>query len=244
MTPMVLGLDLKQRPVALLLDAGDTLIFFDAAAVSLELARLGHHLPSERLEAVLHESKRRYQARLVSGGSHEDGWSLLMRSLLTLAGLSDETAAAVLPALRAAHDDFYFWRRVPPELPPALQRARAGGIALGVVSNSEGRLASVLDRVGLLTELPLVVDSHLEGVQKPDPEIFRRALVRLGPAFEATPERVVYAGDIPEVDVFGARAAGMQGVLVDAFGLYEDRHDVPRVRSVAELCDALLSLPA
>jgi putative hydrolase of the HAD superfamily len=107
-----------------------------------------------------------------------------------------------------------------------------------VVSNSEGRLASVLARVGISAHFEIVVDSHLEGVHKPDPEIFRRALARL----QLAPERAIYAGDIPEVDVLGARAAGMAGVLVDAF----DHHagsTWPRVRSVQALIDALLALP-
>jgi FMN phosphatase YigB (HAD superfamily) len=63
-------------------------------------------------------------------------------------------------------------------------------------------------------------------------------LTRLGlPA-----ERAIYAGDIPEVDVLGARAAGMEGVVVDAFGHYAGG-EWPRVASVAELVDALLALP-
>jgi putative hydrolase of the HAD superfamily len=84
-----------------------------------------------------------------------------------------------------------------------------------------------------------VIDSHLEGVSKPNPEIFQRALTRLAvPA-----SRAVYAGDLPEIDVVGARAAGMHGVLVDAFDHYADRPDLPRVRSVAQLIDELLALP-
>ena len=83
-----------------------------------------------------------------------------------------------------------------------------------------------------------MIDSHLEGVQKPNPEIFRRALTRLG----VPPERAIYAGDIPEVDVLGARAAGMEGVVIDAFGHYAGT-DWPRVGSVAELIDHLLALP-
>jgi FMN phosphatase YigB (HAD superfamily) len=143
----------------------------------------------------------------------------------------------LLPALRRVHDDFYFWRRVPAGLPEALARARTAGLRIGVVSNSEGRLRSVFERIGLLPYLDVVVDSHLEGVQKPDPEIFRRALARL----DLAPDRAIYAGDIPEVDVLGARGAGMEGVLVDAFDDYAGTH-WPRVASVAELVDGLLAL--
>jgi putative hydrolase of the HAD superfamily len=159
---------------------------------------------------------------------------------LVLAGATEQVASEHLPALRRAHDELYFWRKVPRDLRAALGRARDANIRLAIVSNSEGRLRAMLDRVGLLAFFELVIDSHLEGVQKPDPEIFRRALVRLG----VHADRCVYAGDIPEVDVLGAERAGMHGVLVDTAGAYLDRADVPRVASVAALVDSLLALPA
>lgn len=223
-----------------MLDAGDTLLFFDAAAVAAELATLGVAVEAAALDRALHPAKRAYQARLTSGHRHEDGWNVLMRELLIGSGLAAELAVSHLPALRRVHDDFYFWRKVPSELPAALERARAHGLKLAIVSNSEGRLRAVLDRVGLLDHFELVIDSHLEGVQKPDPEIFQRALVRLG----VHAERCVYAGDIPEVDVHGAERAGLHGVLIDGQDHYATLTGVPRARSVAQLVEALLALPA
>lgn len=238
-TNAMLPASLHNRPHALLLDAGDTLLFLDCEALAAALGTLGETVASERLAATVFESKRAYQAMLQRGGGHEDGWAVLMRAMLTGAGVADTRARELLPALRSVHEDFYFWRRVPPGLAEALSGARAAGLRLGVVSNSEGRLASVLSRVGLLPHFELVVDSHLEGVSKPAPEIFRRALERM----QVAPEHAIYAGDIPEVDLAGARAAGMHGVLVDAFDHYTNRPELPRVRSVVELVAALLALP-
>lgn len=237
---MIAGLKLYRRPQALLLDAGDTLLFFDSEAVAYELRVLGVSVDPAALDGALHAAKRAYQARLATGHTHEDGWNVLVGELLTLAGVAPAVVAKHLPALRRIHDDFYFWRKVPDELPAALDRARAAGIKLAIVSNSEGRLRYVLERVGLHAHFELVIDSHLEGVQKPDPEIFRRALVRLG----VHAERSIYAGDIPEVDVHGAERVGMHGVLIDGGGHYASLTTVARSRSVAELIDALLSLPA
>ena len=229
---------LVQRPQALLLDAGDTIVFLDADAVSAVLQSRGVTLAAEAIAGAIQPAKRDYQQVLSQGGRHEDGWTALVYSLLGHAGLATELAAPHLDALRQAHDDFYFWRRVPAGLVNALGRARAGGIRLGVISNSEGRLASVFERLGILDQFEIVLDSRLEGVEKPAPEIFRRALARMGVAAE----RSVYAGDIPEVDVDGAEAVGMHGVLVDAFDQHAGR-SIPRVASVAELVDALLTLP-
>ena len=53
-----------------------------------------------------------------------------------------------------------------------------------------------------------VLISDAEGVHKPDPEIFRRALERLG----VDAAHACYVGNHPDVDVAGARAAGLRAV--------------------------------
>jgi putative hydrolase of the HAD superfamily len=87
-----------------------------------------------------------------------------------------------------------------------------------------------LAEAGLTDHLEFVIDSHLEGVEKPDPEIFRRALRRLG----VSPERAVYVGDIYSIDATGARAAGMQPVILDVAGGYEGL-DCPVIGDLREL---------
>jgi FMN phosphatase YigB (HAD superfamily) len=68
----------------------------------------------------------------------------------------------------------------------------------------------------LLRGVEFVVDSHLVGIEKPDPRIFRIALDRLGvPA-----ARALFVGDIRSVDEAGARAAGTHFVLLDPLGDY------------------------
>ncbi|MCC6523608.1 MAG: HAD family hydrolase [Polyangiaceae bacterium] len=222
------------RPDALLLDAGGTLVFPDFDAMAAVAAACGHALDAALLAAALPAALRSYARAVTAGASHEDGWTLHMLALLGAAGLAEREARALVPRLRAEHDRLNLWRRVPTELPAALGRARVAGLALGVVSNSEGRLAELFAAVGLGTCFDVVVDSALEGVRKPDPEIFWRACRRLGVA----PERCLYVGDIPEVDLLGARAAGIPAVLVDPHDLHPEHEG--RVRSVAALVDALL----
>jgi HAD superfamily hydrolase (TIGR01549 family) len=52
------------------------------------------------------------------------------------------------------------------------------------------------------------------GAVKPDARPFLAALERLGPEFEAQPERVLYVGDRLETDVVGAHRVGMKAALV------------------------------
>jgi putative hydrolase of the HAD superfamily len=76
-----------------------------------------------------------------------------------------------------------------------------------------------------------ILISDAEGSSKPDPRIFRRALERL----DITPTRSVFVGDHAEVDVAGARAAGMQAIwrrdpnvslMVEADGVIEELVDL------------------
>ena len=55
------------------------------------------------------------------------------------------------------------------------------------------------------------------------------------------PSRALYAGDIPSVDVDGARAAGLRAALIDPLGFYPQHESSARFASVAELVDALAS---
>lgn len=221
-------------PALLLLDAGNTLVFLDHAALSEAAHSVGLEVSADALRDAEPKAKRRYEAAMKGGVSHEAGWDLQMQAIYELAGLHAEQAAHAARAAKEAHDVFNLWRKVPDDLKPALLRAKQAGIRLGVVSNSEGKLDDLFARVGLTDIFEHVVDSALEGVRKPDPEIFVRALARFGVA----PERTLYAGDIPQVDVDGSRGVGMDAVLIDALDHYPDYHDAPRFRSIGELVRA------
>lgn len=225
---------------ALLLDAGNTLVFLDHLAVAdIVTSHLphDHRVDGRVLRSVEGEAKRRYEALMASGVSHEEGWGLYLRALLEAAGLDEERSQTMIAPLRRAHDAFNLWRRVPDGLIEALARARAAGLRVAVVSNSEGRLPELFLRVGLSPHIELVVDSHHEGVRKPDPELFLRALSRLG----VRAERSVYLGDIPGVDVVGANAAHIAAVLVDPLGFYPEHRASPRTDAASRWIEAMLS---
>lgn len=221
---------------AVLLDAGNTLIFLDHAVLSSVATRGGLQLPPETLRAAEAAAKRAYEALLKRGGSHDDGWMVFMEHVFEHAGAPLDRCRGLAEGAWHEHLRFNLWCRVPEGLTTALERLRAHGVRVGVVSNAEGVVDQQLARAGLAPYLDIIVDSGLERVRKPDPEIFRRALSRL----QLGPGEVLYAGDIPEVDVGGARAAGLAAVLVDPFDHYPDFTEAPRVPSVAALVDLLL----
>ena len=133
----------------------------------------------------------------------------------------DDVLEALLAAIRF---------RAYPEVPDALARLRAGGARLAVVSNWDVSLHDVLERTELRPLVDAVVISAELGVAKPDPAIFRAALDRLG----AGADGAVHVGDSLEHDVAGARAAGLEAVLVARNGTTAPQ-GVRAIASLAEL---------
>ena len=109
--------------------------------------------------------------------------------------------------------------------PPNARRVIAGleraGIAVLVVTNSDGHAAENLRDASICQVGPGpgvavtdVIDSAVVGSEKPDPEIFRTALARVG--LEPTePTSVVHVGDMIRTDIAGARAAGIVPIHFD-----------------------------
>ena len=96
-----------------------------------------------------------------------------------------------------------------PKAHQTLAMLRAEGLKMGLVTN--GPITSQqpkIDGLGIAGYFETVLISGAEGVFKPDPEIFRRAVSRLGVAAEET----VMVGDNPEADIGGARSFGMKAI--------------------------------
>lgn len=162
------------------------------------------------------------------------GWTYF-NLVLEHAGIAPSPATdAALAQLQAYHAVHNLWELVPEGVVPALERLCARVPRLVVVSNANGRLHVVMERLGLARFFDVMLDSHLEGVEKPDPRLFELALERSGGRAETT----LHVGDFYWIDVRGARAAGLRAVLLDSAGLYPEA-DCPRIRSLGELPDLL-----
>jgi putative hydrolase of the HAD superfamily len=122
-----------------------------------------------------------------------------------------------------------------PDVVPTLTAFADAGVALAIVSNWDGRLPLLLERLGLLPFFDAVVHSSAVGSEKPSPAIFREALRRLALA----PERVLHVGDHRREDVEGARAVGMQALHLDRAGA----GDVASLADVPELLAPLSLAP-
>jgi putative hydrolase of the HAD superfamily len=118
-----------------------------------------------------------------------------------------------------------------PDVAPALAALRARGRRLIVVSNWDASLHDVLEQLDLTPLLHGVLSSAEVGARKPAPAIFSQALELAGvPAARAT-----HVGDSLADDVAGARAAGIEAILIN-----RDRAPAPAgVRTIATLLELL-----
>jgi len=218
------------------LDAGGVLVNPNWSRVSETMGRHGVGVPAAVLAAAEPRAKKRLDtgATIQATNDQQRGWTYF-NLVLTEAGipLSDATAAA-LGELHTYHQTYNLWETVPDEVRPALAALRAGGFRLVVLSNANGTLHRAFDRLGLTSAFDVIFDSHNEGVEKPDPRLFRIALERSG----ADAATTMHVGDLYHVDVAGARAAGLTPALLDVGGLYPDC-DCLRLRSLTELVGAL-----
>jgi len=98
---------------------------------------------------------------------------------------------------------------------PAFERLRERGLALGIISNWDRRLESILASLGLTEMLDTVVSSAVVGLRKPDPRIFEHACEAVGVAGH----EAVHVGDHHYADVLGASSAGLYPVLIDRHGI-------------------------
>jgi putative hydrolase of the HAD superfamily len=217
---------------ALLLDAGGVLVRPNFERLAGTLRAHGVSADAATMAAVEPRVKKTLDRPPSPGLSTdaERGWHYFNLVLAHSGIVRSAATDAALVELKAWHDEHCLWEDVLEGVRPSLERFRAAGLRLAAVSNSNGTLRRLFDRLGFTPAFEVILDSQVEGIEKPDPRLFRLALERLGvPAAAA-----LHVGDFYNVDVVGARAAGVRPVLVDEAGLYPDA-DCPRVRSLAGL---------
>jgi putative hydrolase of the HAD superfamily len=221
---------------AVLFDVGNTLVRINYAAIAEHLAVHGVRVSAETVQRAEWRARVRVDADLgavpAARRSTETGdtHTRYLRYTLEGLGITDEPVIAAVTEWRRAYNlPIGLWNTVDPDAVPALQAARAAGVRTAVISNSNGTIRSLLEGLGLLGFLDVVLDSGEEGVEKPNPEIFRRALARTGVAAA----EAVYIGDLYAIDVAGARGAGVQAVLLDPGGHCGER-DCVKAKTVLE----------
>jgi putative hydrolase of the HAD superfamily len=192
---------------AVTFDFGLTLCELDTALLAARLGERGVSATAARLEAASDAAWHAYDAAVAAGlGGHP--WKLLMTRLLEGAGVAPADTAPAVDWLWTEQPRRNLWRRPIPGMIELCRELAARDLAVGVVSNSEGKLAELIAELDWSAALPFVADSGVLGIEKPDPAIFRYAAERLGVPVAS----VVHVGDSGAADVDGAVGAGMRAI--------------------------------
>lgn len=244
-------------PQAVCLDVGWTLIhpvesLWEAfGAVGREA---GADLGTESVERLVHGmmsgSRQRAFEEFEAGARYTDSdaefeslFLALGRTVFALAGIPGDHEVLTSRFLER------FWRpenwAVFPDVIDGMQRLRASGIRVGVLSNAASNLLGFLADLGLLDHCDFSIVSAIEGTKKPDRRIFEIALERAG----ADAAFTVHVGDMYLEDVLGARRAGLRPLLMDRgrFGMFpnhpEAAAELPEpVEVVRSLGDVLAAI--
>lgn len=226
------ALSASPAPRGVLFDAGGTLVQVHTERLADALRACGHD--PEELDAAFWRTLVLLDHEFGPGaGDWGDWFPRWLRRFGRDCGVPDEVMAE---AWRAADDAQHLWDHPIDGAAECLDRLRADGVRVGVVSNADGRIAAALERAGLADRCEVIVDSGVVGVAKPDPGVFRHALEPLG--LEAA--QTWYVGDTVAYDAAAADAAGLWSWVVDHQGLHTVEHP-RRVASLAELADLAIA---
>lgn len=196
---------------AVFFDVGNTLMNFNYETIAnciptLRVEHLEERGPAawKTLNGIL--ERARFE------GTHVDILRCLFKELLQEQGLPE-----VIEELIEKTDTYSLWNKINHHARDAITALKAGEIGVAVISNADGQVEALLNSHGWVNSFDFVIDSGLVGVSKPSVEIFNIALDKA--RLEAS--QVLYVGDLPAIDVYGAQAAGLNPVLYDPY----DQHD-------------------
>jgi putative hydrolase of the HAD superfamily len=155
----------------------------------------------------------------------EEIWVLFTQRIIEGMGGVGETYAAALEMEGAWSHAHHF--ELYDDALPALAELRQHGLRIGLLSNSARDLDAFVSHHALAADA--VLTSVLHGKTKPHESIFRRMLELL----DVEPGEAVMVGDTLEDDIEGARAVGMQALLVDREGRYPELESLAGLRALS-----------
>ncbi|MGE0399188.1 MAG: HAD family hydrolase [Kofleriaceae bacterium] len=218
-------------------DVGQTLAELDLDFLCRRLDERGHTVAPAALHAAAPAAWDRYEALVREGARHP--WKALMHALLAGAGIADpEPLVEWLWTEQPAKN---LWRKPIQPMVDLARELAARGARVGVLSNSEGRLAELLAEIGIADAFATITDSGRIGIEKPDPRIFAHTLAALDAGEVSTDAPPIHIGDLWNADIQGAINAGWRAIW---YGKHATPVDDPRIAIARDAAEARAALVA
>jgi len=164
-----------------------------------------------------------------SSEDQKDWWRDIVRRVFTEVGMVenfDRFFDEVYDRFRNSEGWILF-----PETVEVLEELKRRGVKIGVISNFDDRIYSVMRSLGILSYFDAITISSETGYSKPDRRIFDAAIGALNePA-----SKILVVGDSLSDDVEAATRAGLSAVLLDRSGRQASLDHVTRVASLREI---------
>lgn len=232
---------LSEGPVAVLLDAGGVFVLPDPDRILGAFTRAECSVPREVLADAHYRAAARFGIHLDVEACWTEAWLEYLQTYVDECGVPQDRRDEAHRHLDSEFADAALWVEPVPGSREGLQALADAGVRLGIVSNADGMMGPRLAQLelcqvgpGIGVDIECVVDSGNVGVMKPDPRIFQAAIDLLG----LEPDQVWYVGDMPAIDVVGARRAGIRPYLMDPLGLHHDA-GYQRISSLAALAELI-----
>lgn len=140
-----------------------------------------------------------------------ESWFALVRQ--SFGEVAASLPAEYFPAVYDRFSDPDTWR-IYDDVRPTLESLTRRGVQLGVISNWDERLRSLLERLELTSYFSSLVISCEVGATKPDARLFHQAAAELA----VPPSELLHVGDSHAMDVLGANKSGATGWQVVRHG--------------------------
>ena len=201
--------------------------------LSIEITPEGLRRPIVAADEFIYQEHSRLP---ISKRSDEEKKSLFAQHqaiLLKEAGI--EPTSELIGGILSKMQQIKFSRGLFDDVLPVLNELKGKGFILGLISNVDSDITPLLDKLGLSQLLQAVVTSQETGYMKPQPKIFKKAARQAG----IQVSEAMYIGDQYQIDVIGAKKAGMQGVLLDRNGYFNEVTKELKIQNLYQLVEYL-----
>jgi HAD superfamily hydrolase (TIGR01549 family) len=195
---------------AVTFDFGQTLAELDYGFLQRRLGERGVAFDPTGGRAAAPAAWRLYGTKKDAG--HALAWRAMIEHILAGGGLEAGAALELGAWLWDEQPRQNLWRMPIPGMIELVRELRQQAVPVGIISNSEGHLAELVEELDWSSDFDVIVDSGRVGIDKPDPRIFRHAASSLSVPVEA----LLHVGDSWEADVQGALGVSASAVWFDA----------------------------